>query len=100
MQIWTFSDPLASDAHFCSLPYVHVWVSSPFDPGWVLLSEGNFLSRNEGLVAEVLMPCLPSRQRREAIKALKNFSINLLNEMESIREVQINGGFDLIRRPN
>ena len=30
-----------------------MWVSSPFDPGWIFLGEGNCLSQNEGLVEEL-----------------------------------------------
>ena len=29
---------------------VHMWVSSPFDPSWVLLGEGYCLSWNEWLI--------------------------------------------------
>ena len=39
---------------FFSIFPVYMWVSSPLDSGWILLGEGDRLSRNEGLVATVI----------------------------------------------
>ena len=59
---------------FLTIFPVHMSVSSPFNPGWVLLGKGNCLSENEGLIIAVILELLQYSTHLGVLIALARFN--------------------------